>query len=106
MEKMTKDELMKWVIANGEESATPDDDWDACYSAFAEGGELADGYENWKNPFTDSTIAVKVCDIEGNWHIIARFEHQNIYKPCESRDMITSLWDVLGIHKVGFDIEG
>lgn len=103
--KMNEKELMRWVIANREDNATPDDDWDACYSAFAEGGELEDGYEYWKNPFTDSVVSVKVCDIKENWHTIARFEHQNIYKPCESRDMINRLTDVLGINKVSFDIE-
>ena len=106
MEKMTKDELTRWVVSNHEETATLDDDWDACYSAFAESGELADGHENWKNPFADSTIVVKVCDIKGRWHTVAQFEHQAIYKPCESREMILGLMDILGVDNVGFDIEG
>ena len=98
MEKMSESELLQWVINNHADSVKLVEDWDACRDGFAEGGELEEGYEKWKNPFAPIDVKFSIY-LDEKWHTLGILKNQEMYGSNDVRklgQMLNSLgvdWD-------------
>lgn len=86
MEKMTESELLNWVIGNHDDDVTLMEDWDACRDAFAEGGELEEGSENWENPFVPVDAKFSIF-LDGKWRVLAILKNQDMYGENDVRNL-------------------